>query len=95
MLGWSGVYVKEGTRILFYVLSSEVMFGASLEGLKSGTCVFVLCKTLAIPWHRLSPAPQHVQIELFQKFIFMVQDLYQFDQQLELYTTYLSIFENA
>jgi hypothetical protein len=39
MLGWSGVYVKEGTRILFYVLSSEVMSGASLEELKSGTCV--------------------------------------------------------
>jgi hypothetical protein len=31
MLGWSGVYVKEGTRILFYVLSSEVMSGGGTE----------------------------------------------------------------
>jgi hypothetical protein len=30
-----------------------------------------------------------------KNFIFMAQDLYQFNQQLELYTMYLSIFENT
>jgi hypothetical protein len=45
------------------------------------------CQSLAL---ELFVSATHVQIERFKKIIFMTQDLYQFDQKLELYTTAFS-----
>jgi hypothetical protein len=72
--------------------NQECVEARDLETLSAGV---VLCKSLCKAWHAHRQLRNTRSDQTFSNFIFITQDLYQFDQKLELYTMYVFIFDDT